>query len=85
MGHMQSWNIDKIITDIGRCAREMNDWHNDGYVQWHCKQDLYRVKFELDRLLKTSPYFSMEQEWLDDQAKQQVWTILNSKKDQDIK
>jgi hypothetical protein len=58
----------------------MNDHYNDGYVQWHCKQDLYRVKFELDRLLASSPHFSMELEWLEEQQKQQVWDILNDKK-----
>ncbi len=76
---IQNWNADQITRDLNRCAREMNDWHNDGYVQWHCKQDLYRVKFELDRLLKSSPHFSMEKEWLAEQQKQQVWDILNDK------
>jgi hypothetical protein len=76
---IQDWNADQIIRDLHRCAREMNDRYNDGYVQWHCKQDLYRVKFELDRLLKSSPHFSMEQEWLAEQQKQQVWEILNDK------
>jgi len=76
---MQDWNANQIIQDLNRCAREMNDRYNDGYTQWRCKQDLYRVKFELDRLLKTSPYFSMEREWLAEQQKQQVWEILNDK------
>jgi hypothetical protein len=76
---MQTWNADQIIQDLNQCAREMNDRYNDGYTQWHCKKDLYRVKFELDRLLAASPYFSMEKEWLDDQKKQQVWNILNDK------
>jgi len=76
---IQDWNADQIIQDLHRCSREMNDHYNDGYVQWHCKQDLYRVKFELDRLLASSPHFSMEQPWLEEQQKQQVWDILNNK------
>jgi hypothetical protein len=75
---MQNWNADQIIRDLHRCAREMNDHHNDGYSQWSCKQDLYRVKFELDCLLASSPNFSMESEWLGEQQKQQVWEILKS-------
>jgi hypothetical protein len=76
---IRSWNVDQITVELNRCAAEMNDWRNDGYAQWHCKQDLYRVKFELDRLLKSSPHFSMEREWLAEQQKQQVWKILNDK------
>jgi hypothetical protein len=76
---IQDWNADQIIRDLHRCAREMNDHYNDGYVQCHCKQDLYRVKFELDQLLKSSPHFSMEAEWLEQQQKRQVWKILNDK------
>lgn len=74
---IQQWDTDQIIRDLHRCAREINDHYNDGWTQWHCKQDLYRIKFELDQLLKISPHFSMEAEWLEEQQKQQVWKILN--------
>jgi hypothetical protein len=77
---MQRWDANQIIRDLHQCAREMNDHYNDGWTQWGCKQDLYRVKFELDRLLKTGPHFSMEAEWLEEQQKHQVWEILNDKK-----
>jgi hypothetical protein len=79
MSFVQHWNADQILMQLHHCAAEMNDWRNEGYSQWSCKQDLYRVKFELDRLLKTSPHFSMEPEWLEEQQKQQVWDILNDK------
>ena len=79
MGFKQSWNTDQLLLGLHQCAAEMNSRRNDGYVQWGCKQDLYRVKFELDRLLKNSPTFSPEAEWLEEQQKQQVWEILNDK------
>jgi hypothetical protein len=79
MGFVKNWNTDQILIQLHQCAAEMNDWRNEGYSQWSCKQDLYRVKFELDRLLKTSPHFSMEPEWLEEQQKQQVWDMLNDK------
>ena len=79
MSFVKSWNTDQIMLELNRCAAEMNDWCNDGYNQWACKQDLYRVKFELDRLLAASPHFSMEREWLEEQQKQQVWDRLNDK------
>jgi hypothetical protein len=79
MAFVKRWNADQTLIQLRQCAAEMNDWRNDGYSQWSCKQDLYRVKFELDRLLATSPHFSMEEEWLEEQQKQQVWDILNDK------
>ena len=41
----------------------------DGYTTWPCKQDLYRVKFELDSMLKKCPTYAPEQEWLDEHNK----------------
>jgi hypothetical protein len=79
MAFVKSWNTDQVLIQLHQCAAEMNSWYNDGYNQWSCKQDLYRVKFELDRLLAASPHFSMEKEWLEEQQKQQVWNILNDK------
>jgi hypothetical protein len=78
MAFVKRWNADQTLIQLRQCAAEMNDWRNDGYSQWHCKQDLYRIKFELDRLLADSPQFSMEAEWLGEQEKKQVWKILKS-------
>jgi hypothetical protein len=79
MGYKRTWDTEKVITDLQRCAVEMNSWYNDGWTQWAAKQDLYRVKFEVERLLATSPHFSMEKEWLDEQEKQQIWNKLNDR------
>ena len=62
-----------------RIAADMNSMYNDGWTQWGAKQDLYRVKFEVERLLATSPYFSMEQQWLDEQEKLRMWDKLNDR------
>lgn len=79
MGFAKRWNTDQILMQLHQCAAEMNSRYNDGYNQWACKQDLYRVKFELDHLLAASSQFSGEAEWLEEQQKQQVWDILNDK------
>jgi hypothetical protein len=53
----------------------------DGYTTWACKQDLYRVQFALERMLKNCPTYSPENEWLQEQQlerdKEQVWRTLN--------
>ena len=51
----------------------------DGYTTWPCKQDLYRVKFELDSMLKKCPTYASEQEWLEEHNKKLVWQALSDK------
>lgn len=50
-----------------------------GFVNWLCKQDLYRVKFAVDEMLKNTGDFAGEQEWLEEQEKQQMWQTLKDK------
>jgi hypothetical protein len=49
----------------------MTGWNN-----WPAKQDLYRVKFAVDEMLKNTAKFSPEDEWLEDQEKQRMWKAL---------
>ena len=58
------------------CAYDMNDMRLDGYTQWGCKQDLYRIKFMLDELLEKGHTFVPETEWLEEQEKERVVRIL---------
>lgn len=55
----------------------------DGFVTWGCKQDLYRVQFALEDMLKKCPTYHGEDLWLEEQQierdKQQVWKALNDK------
>ena len=74
MGFIQRWNTQEIINQLRQCSAEVNSRYNDGFTAWGCKQDLYRVKFALDEMLKNSPTFSGEEEWVE---KEQVWKALN--------
>jgi len=80
---MQRWNIADILQQLHRCSAELHYNGNDGFIQWGCKQDLYRVKFELDKMLNTAPTFADEGEWLEQQRvqqeQQQIWKALNDK------
>ena len=55
---------------------ELNNPRNDGYVQWEIKKDLYKLKWLLDQILKNSPEFVGESEFLTEETKRQVWHIL---------
>ena len=56
---------------------ELNNPRNDGYVQWEIKKDLYKLKWLLDEILKDSPEFAGEPEFLQERSKKQMWRTLN--------
>lgn len=56
---------------------ELNSPRNDGYVTFEIKKDLYRLKFLVDAILKDSPEFVGEPEFLEEQSKKQMWRALN--------
>lgn len=75
------WNVNQVIDQCQRMYRGANDPYVTGWNNWPCKQDLYRVKFAVDEMLKNTATFSGETEWLAEQQQQrdqqQVWKALN--------
>jgi hypothetical protein len=64
------WNVEKSF-DCQKMYHGANDPYVTGYVNWPCKQDLYRVKFAVDEMLRnTSVPFAGEEEWLEEQEKE---------------
>jgi hypothetical protein len=78
MSFQKRWDAESIISNLAACAAQVRDGRNDGWTAWGCKQDLYRVKFALDEMLKHAPSFAGEQEWLQDQERLQIWKILKN-------
>ena len=80
---IRNWNAGEIISDLQKIYFATTDPRMDGYTTWACKQDLYRVQFALERMLKNCPTYSPEDEWLEEQQlerdKTQVWRTLNDK------
>ena len=80
---IRNWNAGEIIGEIQKIYFATTDPRMDGYTTWACKQDLYRVQFALERMLKNCPTYSPEDEWLEEQQlerdKAQVWRTLNDK------
>ena len=75
------WNTAHVIAELGKMYRGANDPYVTGWNNWPCKQDLYRVKFAVDEMLKKTSKFSGEEEWLEEHDKQQVWKALNEVRD----
>ena len=78
---IKHWSVEKIIADLQQCYMAANDPYLTGWTNWPCKQDLYRVKFAVDEMLKNTSNFVGEEEWLEEQEKQKVWKTLNEKTD----
>ena len=50
---------------IQEVISQMNDRYYDGFVKFGAKQELWEIKWMVDKALDDAPEFSTEQEWLD--------------------
>jgi hypothetical protein len=76
---IHNWNVDQIIAECRKMYWGANDRHMDGWNNWSCKQDLYRVKFAVEEMLQNTSKFTPENEWLVQQEKEHMWTALNKR------
>jgi hypothetical protein len=80
---IRNWNAGAIIGELQKIYCATADPKMDGYTTWGCKQDLYRIQFALEDMLKRCPKYSPEDQWLEEQQlerdKAQVWRTLNDK------
>ena len=73
------WSVDQVISECRKMHRGATDPYVTGFVNWPCKQDLYRVKFAVDEMLKNISDFAGETEWLEEQEKEKMWQTLKDK------
>jgi hypothetical protein len=78
------WNVDNIISELEKCYWATTDPRMDGFTTWRCKQDLYRVQFALEDMLKKCPTYAPEELWLAEQQlirdQTHMWFALSAKK-----
>ena len=70
------WNVDRVIGECQKMYRGATDPYETGWNNWPCKQDLYRVKFAVDEMLKNTSGFAGEEEWLRKQEAERIVNIL---------
>ena len=75
---IRTWNADEVISQCQQMYHGANDPYMTGFVNWPCKQDLYRVKFAVDEMLSKTPKFTGETEWLLEQEQNKMWKVLKS-------
>lgn len=79
MGYTRSYSITKAAQEINAAAYDATDSKMDGFICWGAKQDLYRLKWILDDALARCPKFSPEDDWLKEQEKERLLTLLRKK------
>jgi hypothetical protein len=72
----KDWNVDQVIGACQRMYHGANDPSLTGWVNWPCKQDLYRIKFAVDEMLEKTGNFYGEEEWLHEQEQEKILKIL---------
>jgi hypothetical protein len=76
MGFRKPMDYNSVYHQIYMAGVELHSPYNDGYTQWAIKQDLYRIKWLVDNILKDSPTFSGEEEFLKDHEQHVMWKTL---------
>lgn len=74
---MPNMDVPYCTSEIRKAIVEMNSFHNDGYVRWGVKQDLYLLKFMLDNVIENAPTFGdTEDNWLKEQSQAKMMQVL---------
>lgn len=76
MGYRKSLDYNTVHHQIYMSGVEVCSSRNDGFTQWAIKQDLYRLKWLLEEIMKKSPTFADEAEFVRDYEKQQMFKTL---------
>jgi hypothetical protein len=62
--------MSRLVNEIEELGHYMRDRRMDGFSQFGAKQKIYEVMWECEKQLKDSPTFSIEEEWLNENRKQ---------------
>jgi hypothetical protein len=77
MGYIKPVDLAFVLSQIRMAGHESSDQRTDSWIAWGIKQDLYHVLWATQRALRQSAVFSLEEEWLKEQEKNQLVDILN--------
>jgi tellurite resistance protein len=72
-------DMSSTVRVINSIKSDVCDSRSDGFIQWGAKQDLWRLKWILDQVIKDCPHFSStEDDWLREEEKKKVIRILKN-------
>jgi hypothetical protein len=78
MGFRKPMDYNSVHHQIYMAGVELHSQYNDGYNQWAIKQDLYRIKWLVDAILKDSDKFIGEEEFIKEREQKEMWRKLQT-------
>lgn len=78
MGFRKPLDYNTAHYNIYMAGVELHNPRNDGYIQWDIKQDLYKLKWMLDEILKDAPKFVDEDQFIKEHEKKVMWRTLKT-------
>jgi hypothetical protein len=76
MGFRKPMDYNSVNHQIYMSGVELNSPYNDGFTTFEIKKDLYKLKWMLDAIIKDSPTFSGEDEFLKEHEQKVMWKRL---------
>lgn len=76
MGFKNPMDINSVKHQIYMSGVELCSPYNDGFTAWKIKQDLYYLKWLIDDIMRHSPTFTDEDEFVKDHEKRIVFREL---------
>lgn len=61
---IKDWDVARIKSEIDRIWLSESDPHNDGFVGWGCKKDLYKVLWHCQEVLEKCSTYEGEEEYV---------------------
>lgn len=77
MGFRNPMDINSVKHQIYMSGVELCSPRNDGFTSWEIKKNLYHLKWLLDDIMRQSPTFSDEDEFVKEHEKQVVFRELH--------
>ena len=76
MGFRKPMDYNSVNHQIYMTGIEVCDNKNDGYTAFYLKQDLYRLKWLIDEIMRDSPTFVGEDEFVKEHEQKVMWRRL---------
>jgi len=76
MGFRKPMDYNSVNHQIYMSGVELTSPYNDGFTTFEIKKDLYKLKWMLDAIMKDSPTFSGEDEFIKEHEQKVMWRTL---------
>lgn len=63
-GYIKRWNVGDILNQLNSAYFTCTDRRQDGFTTWPIKQDLYRIKWHLEKIIASCPTYLDEHEFI---------------------